>query len=143
MLDELINSLSEEKGAELASLGIPADKTGDVLNLAKSDLMDQFKSGAANDNLGDLLSLFNGKQDIASSPMVQNMIGSYAAQLAPKLGISPSVAQSAATMILPSLLAKLNDATPADGLSQDNLTELIGGAGGIGDMLGKVKGMFS
>jgi hypothetical protein len=142
MLDELINSLSEEKGAELASLGIPAEKTGDALNLAKTGLMDQFKIGAENDNLGDMLNLFNGKQDIASSPMGQIMIGSYAAQLASKIGVSPQVAQRAATMLLPSLLAKLNEDTPADGLTQDNLTELMGGAGGIAGLMDKVKGMF-
>lgn len=143
MLDELIKGLSQEKGADLASLGIPAEKTGDLMNLLKGGLMDQFKLGAETDSLGNLLSLFNGTENIASSPLVDNLIGSFATQVAPRLGVSPQVAQSAAKMIVPSLLSKINDATPATGLSQDNITELMGGAGGLEGMVDKVKDMFS
>jgi hypothetical protein len=143
MLDDLINGLSQEKGAELASLGIPAEKTGDLMNILKGGLTDQFKLGAETDSLGNLLNLFNGKESIASSPLVDNLVGSFATQIAPKLGVSPLVAQGAAKMMVPSLLSKLNDATPATGLSPDNITELMGGAGGIEGMVDKVKDMFT
>jgi hypothetical protein len=101
MLNELIKNLSNEVGGELVNLGIPADKTGDVMDLAKTGLMDQFKTRAENNNLGDLLNLFNGKQDIATSPLVENMTGGFAAQLGPKIGVSTQVAQNAANYLVP------------------------------------------
>jgi hypothetical protein len=143
MLNELIKNLSNEVGGELVNLGIPADKTGDVMDLAKTGLMDQFKTRAENNNLGDLLNLFNGKQDIATSPLVENMTGGFAAQLGPKIGVFPQVAQNAANYLVPTLLSKINAATPATGLNEDNVKQLLADPGGIAGVMDKVKGMFT
>jgi len=143
MLNDLISNLSGELSGELTKLGIPSDKTGEVLDLAQSNLTDQFKTRAENDNLGDLLNLFNGKQDIATSPLVENMIGNFASQLGPKIGVSPQIAQSAAKFLVPTVLSKINAASPASGLNEDNLKTLMGDPGGIAGVMDKVKGLFT
>ena len=108
--------------------------------MANSSLVDEFKSRASGEGLDDLLGLFNGNQQIQDNPLVNSLSGNLASQLGSKLGISPQMAMSAAALIIPSLLSKLNDSTPDTGLSQDMLTDIMGGGGGIMD---KLKGLFS
>lgn len=143
MLESLLKNLDiAEISSQLASLGIPNDKTGEAIDLAKGSVVDTFKSQASDGDMSDLLGLFNGKQSIGSSSLVQNVIGNYASQLGQKLGISADIAKSAANMLIPMLFSKLDSNSPSSGLTDEMLKEVVGGdlMSGLG---GKLKGLFS
>jgi hypothetical protein len=139
LIDDVIQSVSGDIGPKLGDYGIPAEKTSDVFSLANSTMVDEFKSRADSGSLDDLLGLFNGAQDINSSPLVNNLSSGFASKLASQFNISPEMAKSAASMILPALLSKLNDSTPDSGLSTDMLSSIVGGD----NLMGKIKGLFS
>ena len=139
LLDDVLESLSGEVGPQLAEVGVPPHKAGDVLSLANSSLIDEFKNRASGEGLEDMLGLFNGTQQIQDNPLVDSLSGSFASQIANKLGISPEMARSAAALIIPALLSKLNDTTPDSGLSEDMLTDIMGGGG----FMDKLKGLFN
>ncbi len=143
MLDTLLKNLDiTELSGQLASLGVPAEKTGDALELAKGSIADTFKSQATGGDLGGMLDLFNGKQNIGSSSLVGDLIGNYAGQLAGKLGISPDIAKSVSQMLIPTLLSSIDNNTPSSGLTDEMLKGVLGGssASGLGDTL---RGFFN
>ena len=137
LLDDITKNLAGELGPQLESFGLPADKSTDIMSLANSTVLDEFKSRAGGNDLGALLDLFNGNQAIGSSSLVNNLSNGFGQQLAEKFGIDPKMAMAAATAILPMVLSKLNDSTPDSGISGDLLSDLVGGSGGSGltDML--------
>ncbi len=143
MLDELMSSLDGDVSGQLASIGIPADKTGDVMSLAKSTLADQFKNKAQSGDMSDLLNLFNGNQAIGSSSLVDGIVGNMASQVAEKLGISPQIAKSAAAMLIPMILSKLDSSTPSSGLTDDHLSQILGGNQNLGGLTDSLKNLFN
>jgi dihydroxyacid dehydratase/phosphogluconate dehydratase len=144
MLDQIIKNLDPDVVNELSNIGIPQEKTSEVMGLAQSELQNQFKQKAESGDMSDLLNLFNGNQAIGQSSLVDGMIGNFADTVANKIGVSPHVAKTAAAALVPMVLSKLNDSTPSTGLTQDNLTQILGGgeAGGLGGMIGKFKNLL-
>jgi hypothetical protein len=144
MLDDIIKNLDGDVSGQLASLGIPSDKTSDVLSMATSTLTDQFQNKAKSGDMSDLLNLFNGNQAIGNSSLVDGMVGNFATQVASKFGISPEIAKSAAAMLIPMLLAKLDSSTPSSGLTDDHLSQILGGGGqNMGGITDALKGLFN
>ncbi|MCA6074619.1 DUF937 domain-containing protein [Fulvivirga sedimenti] len=143
MLDDLIKSLDGDVGKQLTNLGIPSDKTSDVLSMATSALTDQFQQNAKSGDMSGMLNLFNGNQAIGSSSLVDGMVGNFASQIASKLGISPEIAKSAAAMLIPMLLSKLDSSTPSSGLTEDHLSQILGGEQSMGGITDALKGLFN
>jgi len=140
MLDQIIKSLDNDVVSGLSNIGIPQDKTSDVMNLAQSHLQDQFRQRAESGDMSDLLNLFNGNQAIGQSSAVDGMIGNFAESVANQIGVSPHVAKTAAAALIPMILSKLNDSTPSSGLSADNLSSILGNnSGSLGGLADKLK----
>ena len=144
MLDQIIKNLDPDVVNELSNIGIPQEKTSEVMGLAQSELQNHFKQQAESGDMSDLLNLFNGNQAIGQSSLVDGMIGNFAESVANKIGVSADVARTAAAALVPMVLSKLNDSTPSTGLTQENLSEIIGGggSGGLGGMVDKLKDML-
>ena len=144
MLEDLISGLdSNDLSSQLSSLGVPSDKTSDLMSMAQSALTDQFKQQAQSGDMSDLLNLFNGNQAIGNSSLVDGMVGDFAANVASKFGISPEIAKSAAAMLIPTILAKLDSSTPSSGLTDEHLGQILGKSGGLGGITDALKGFFN
>lgn len=142
LLDDITKNLEGELGPQLASLGLPSDKSSEIMSLANSTVLDEFKSRSGGDGLGDMLDLFNGNQAIGGSSLVNNLSSGFGKQLAEKFGIDPQMAMTAAAAILPMVLSKLNDSTPDSGISGDLLSEMLGGGSGGSGLTDMLKGFL-
>jgi hypothetical protein len=145
MLESIINSAKAELGKKLTENGVADSQMDDVLGLAKESVLDNFKSSAGGGDLNGILNLFNGKQSIQSSSLVNNIVGDYASRLISKLGFSNSTANSIANIAIPFIMNMINKKTPDKGLGDNDLSELLGDSflkGNAGNMLGKFKDLF-
>ena len=139
MLDQIISSLKGEllekfTGSEQS---IPQDKVDDVVGLAKDNMLGTVKDEAQRGNLGGLMDLFKNKENVASNPIVSNMIMKYAGDLGAKLGLDPNMAKTVANFAIPFILKKFMGKAEEQGMDHQGILGMLGGnlEGGLGDML--------
>lgn len=137
MLDSIF---SEVKGELTKVLGGKFDlneaKTDQVLDETKetvqSGLMNELTSG----NISGLKSLFNGESDIASNPIVGNIVNQLVESLISKVGLSPNLASSIGTFVIPFVMNKISGKQPAGGFDLSSLTSMLSSEGsGLGETL--------
>ncbi len=144
MLEQIIASLKGEllqkftKGEQ----SIPEDKVDDAVGLAKDNMLETVKDEVQRGNLNGLLDLFKDKQNVASHPIVTNMIMKYAGDLGAKLGIPPNMATTIANFAIPFILKKIMGKAEEQGVDQNALMGMLGGSMGGGDMGNLMKGKF-
>lgn len=143
MLEQVISSLKGEllqkfTGGEQA---IPEDKVDDAVGLAKENMLGTVKDEVQRGNINGLLDLFKDKQNVATHPIVANMIMKYAGDLGSKLGLDPNMAKTIANFAIPFLLKKIMGKAGKQGMNQQTIMSMLGGSMGddIGNML---KGKF-
>ena len=145
MLDSIINAAKAELGKKLSENGVADNQLDGVLGLAKDTVLSNFKSSAKDGDIGSILSLFNGKQSIQGSPLVNNLIGDYAGKLVSRMGFSESAGKSIAGIAIPFIMNMINKNTPDSGLPGNDLSSLLGSGsmGGIKDnLMGKLGKLF-
>jgi uncharacterized protein YidB (DUF937 family) len=129
MLEELINSLKSEVGGQIMSqTNLPAGHLDQVFstigNVAKEEVAGQILKG----KLSDVMNLFSNQPNNSGANQVQSNISSgVISELSGKLGLSPELAESVASVALPGLInmiTKHNNSTPDDDPSP--LHELFG-----------------
>jgi hypothetical protein len=147
MIDKIIALVQQNAGdAVMNNPAIPAQFKSEAVQEAGKEIFSGLQSSVSNGNFQGLTSLFEGNAgNIASNPIVTNIISSVAGKFATKFGISPQIAQQVATNLIPKVISqfvsKTNNPNDKDFDMQDILKN-IGGAGGIdvGGLLGKVTG---
>lgn len=147
MLDNIIKSLKSEVGGQLSGqTNLPAgsiDKVFSVIgDVTKKEVTGQMLGG----NLSDVMNLFSDKPNNKGANLLQSNISSgVIAGLVSKLGLSPEISKSVASIAIPALInmiTRKNSTTPDDDPSP--LNELFGGAakGGLGGIAKGLLGGF-
>ncbi len=147
MIEQLIKSLKSEVGGQLSGqTNLPAgsiDKVFSVIgDVTKKEVTGQMLSG----NLSDVMNLFSDKPNNKGANLLQSNISSgVISGLVSKLGLSPEISKSVATIAIPALInmiTKKNNTTPDDDPSP--LNEIFGGAakGGLGGIAKGLLGGF-
>jgi hypothetical protein len=135
MIDQIINSVKSELSNKLLTLGLPSSKTGAALDLAKEVIMGKISAQASGANTSGLMNMFNSKQPLDQSVLVQNMMSDYGSVMTSKFGVGESVSKSVSTFIIPFIMSKLSNTISLGG--PEALQSLIKGNG----TLGKLKSM--
>ena len=144
MLENLLTLVRENAQDAIVSNQAIPDQFNDAAieettNQLVSGLKYQFETG----NVSGLIGLLNGGlSNVASNPIVSQIINSLTQSLAAKFGIGTQQANNAASMILavviPKLISKIND--PNDkSFDLPSLAKELGG-GGLGGMMGGLFG---
>ncbi len=94
--------------------------------------MNELTSG----NISGLKSLFKGELDIASNPIVGNIVNQLVESLSSKVGLSPNLASSIGTFVIPFVMNKISGKQPAGGFDLSSLTSMLSSEGsGLGETL--------
>jgi hypothetical protein len=160
MLDQLVKLVHQNAGdAIVKNPAIPDQENNAAIQDVAQNILGGLQSQAKQGNTQDIMAMFqNGGSSLSNNPMVGNIIANVAASLASKFGISPQIAQSIATTLLPKVLGqfvnKTNDPNDKDFDLQDMLGKFtgnsdvagmlnkIGGSEGTGSTLGGLGKMF-
>jgi hypothetical protein len=132
MIDQIIKSVKAELSNKLITLGLPSSKTGAAMDLAKEVIMGKITTQASGANIAGLMNMFNSKQPLDQSLLVQNMMSDYGSRMASKLGVGESVSKSVSTFLIPFIMSKLSHTISAGGA--DALQSLIKGNGTMGKL---------
>lgn len=139
MIDQIIKNVKGELGSKLVTLGLPASKTGAAFVLAKEVIMGKLTTQASGANTSGLLNLFNSRQPLDQSLLVQNMMSDYGTKIVSKLGAGEAVAKSVSSFMIPFIMSKLSNNISSGG--PEALKALIKGNGAL-DKLKSMGGNF-
>lgn len=167
MIDQLKKLVENYAGdAIIRNSEVPDEKNEAAIEAVASGISDSLQKEVSQGNFEGLLSMFQqgGTSNLAGNPAVSGIANNVVANLSSKLGISPQIAQTIASSLIPmvmnSFVNKTNDPNDKDFDLQDMLKNFSGndsldigdilgkfsggsksgGGGGIGDLLGKVLG---
>ncbi len=134
MLDQLLNIIkNNSQEAVVNNPAVPNQDNEAVQSTLLTSIVQGFQGEAAKGNIGGIMELLSGKQDVNQSPVVsgisQNAIGS----LMDKFGISGSTAQSIVAAVLPvvlkTVISKMNNSGDSSMNANSVLGSLLAGSG--------------
>lgn len=143
MLNEILDIVKNVTGEAVnGNAEIPADKKNETVETATDAIVQGFTSNAS--GLGELLSGKGGGNAILDS--IQDSVVS---SLTEKVGLNSGVAKSLIAAVLPMVISAVGSKLGADGKGGLDLGSIIGSLAdgdskdsGLGDMLGKLGGLF-
>ncbi len=134
MLDQLLDIIkNNSQEAVVNNPAVPNQDNEAVQSTLLTSIVQGFQGEAAKGNIGGIMELLSGKQDVNQSPVVsgisQNAIGS----LMDKFGISGSTAQSIVAAVLPvvlkTVIGKMNNSGDSSMDANSVLGSLLAGSG--------------
>ncbi|MFD2572193.1 hypothetical protein ACFSUS_16230 [Spirosoma soli] len=147
MFETLMNLVQQNAGQSVINNpAIPNDQNDNVMQTVTSSIMNGLGQQAQGGGLGSLLGMVTGQGgSVESHPTTQGVQQHVQQDLMSKLGISPQVAMSVASTLVPIVLSKLmhkaNDPNDSSVDAGSLMSSLGGGqAGGLGGMLGGLFG---
>lgn len=144
MLDNLLNLVKENAGDAIVNNPAISNQFNEAaIGETASHIIDGLKSQYSSGNIGGLMGLLNnGGQDLATNPIVGNIVSSLAATLGNKFGVDASQAGNIAAQIVPTVLSQLTSKINDPNDKSFDLQGIISafGGGGIGGMVGGLFG---
>ncbi|MBQ8673344.1 MAG: hypothetical protein IJ511_04730 [Bacteroides sp.] len=135
-MSQLVDFIKKQV-AEAASgnLSIPENLKEQVMGGVSDSIFDSLKQTAAKEGgIGQITSLFTGGQSASASPVSALAGQLFSANVAPKLGLSPTIT-SAVTKLIPVVIDKLTKkSSSGDGIGLDDILSSLGGSS-LGDTL--------
>jgi hypothetical protein len=149
MLDQLTNLVKQYAGdAVVNNPAVPNEKNDAVINEASNSIADGLQNAFSSGNAQDILNMFSGKQDVANSPVTQNISGGVIQNLMDKFGLDQSAASGVANNLVPNVMQgmvnKTNDPNDSSFDIQGIFNNLSGGSTSGFNMqalLNKLKGV--
>jgi hypothetical protein len=147
MFDQMMDLVKDQVTKSIGGIsGIPAGKQSAVVETTANSLLSGLKQNASLDSLGALLG--GGG---ASSSTVSKLSSGVVKALTSKLKLSPAVAQTVASTVIPAVMSLLNKRVNDKGEPGFNLESILGSlkgggasksSGGLGGLLGGLGGLF-
>jgi hypothetical protein len=150
MLKNLIELIQENAGeAIINNPAIPNEKNNAAIETAAGALFKSLQGTAKTGGVNSIKELFREGSDVNSNPMVNNISANVAGELMKKFGLNKGSANSIVAMLIPIVLSKLVKKTNDPKDNSINLESVIGsltsgksGLGGLGSILGSLKGLL-
>ncbi len=148
MFEQMLSLVKDEVAKKVGGIeGIPAGKQSAVVETTASSLMDGLKKFATPDKLASLVGGGGG------GSMTSGLSSGVVSSLTSKLGLSPAIAQTIASKVIPavmSLLKKNVDDPAKPGFNLQSMMGALGGSAGgssggggiLGKAVGAVEGLF-
>lgn len=143
MLDGIIDLVKDQVlGAITNNADVPADKKDAAVETTTSAVVDGLKDQLTPDNLSNVLGMFSGSSANGNN-LASGLQSSVVSALSEKVGLSPSIANSIASTVIPAimgLIANKND-DPNDSFNLESLVKSVTGKKG-GGILGTLGSLF-
>ena len=144
MLENLLNLVKENAGDAIVNNPAIDNQFNDAaIGETSSHIIDGLKNEYSSGNIGGLMGLLNGGvQNIASNPIVGNIISSLAATLGNKFGVDATQAGQMAAKLVPTVISQLTSKINDPNDKSFDLQGIISafGGGGVGGMIGGLFG---
>jgi uncharacterized protein YidB (DUF937 family) len=149
MIDQLINLVKEHAGnAIIKNPVIPNEKNDNVIKEASNSIAGSLKNMISGGQIGDVLKMFGGKQDVANNPVTNKISGNVINDLQEKFGLDRQAAKGVADQLVPDVMSdlvrKTNDSNDKSFDIQGIFNNLSGGSSSgfnVQGLLDKVKGV--
>ncbi|MFL9481220.1 hypothetical protein ACI6Q2_00500 [Chitinophagaceae bacterium LWZ2-11] len=133
MLENLFNLVKENAGAAVINNpAIPNEQNDAVVHEASNSIVDGIKNALANGNVNDVMHMFSGQTDAASTPVAQQIQGGFVQNLMNKFGLDQGQAGNIASSLIPNVLSKFvsqtNDPNNSSFDLQGIMNHLSGGS---------------
>lgn len=171
MFDNLLALVKQHAGdAIVNNPAIPNERNDEAISATSGSIFDTLKNAVSGGNIGDIVSMFKNNHTDASSGISQQVQGGVIEKLKEKFGLDDGQAGNIAGSLVPNVLQqmvqKTNDPNDSSFDLKGILGSLTGGQGGIdlqgilnkftggedganagsgggvGGLLGKLKGLF-
>jgi hypothetical protein len=147
MIEQLLNLIQQQgQDAVVNNPAIPNEHNEQVMSAAGQSIVGGLQQALAGGGLSQVLSLFSGGSStnslasLASNPLVQNIISSFAGQLTNGMQVAPQQAQQVGSDLIPQVLSRLSGqvSDPANASIDINsvMKTLTGGGTGSTDFSG-------
>lgn len=110
MLDALMNLVRQHAGEAVTNNpAIPSNQNENAMQAISGGILGGLQQQAQGPNLGSLIGMFTGQGggNVQQSPVTQGVQQNVQQSLMERLGISPQVAMTIATAVVPMILSKL------------------------------------
>lgn len=112
MLDQLTNLVKQNADdAIINNPAIPNEKNEQVINEASNSIAAGLQNMLSAGNVQDILKMFAANQDIASSPVTNNISGGVIQDLMNKVGLDRNAASGVANKLVPNVMQNMVDKT--------------------------------
>ena len=129
VLSRVIVDLSRQQVERLTQ--VPLEGRNNLIKAASDSIMSTMQSAIRQGRVDEVLALFTGQEEYASSPVVSGIMTSLSRALSNQAAYSPQDAENTASALVPSvigrLVEKLADPNDTSVSLQMMLTELTGG----------------
>lgn len=145
MLENLLELVRENAGeAIIKNPAIPDKKNDAAIKAATASLFKALQGTAKSGGLNSIKDLFQSGNNVASSPVVNQLSSNVAGDLMKKFGLDKGAANSIVSMLIPIVLSQLVKKTNDPRDNSFNLDGIIGAltGGKTGGLLGTLKGML-
>lgn len=148
MIEQLLNLIQQQgQDAVVNNPAIPNEHNEQVMSAAGQSIVGGLQQALAGGGLSQVLSLFSGGgsstnslASLATNPLVQNIISSFAGQISNQMQVNPQQAQQVGTDLIPQVLSRLSGQVtdPANASIDINsvMKTLTGGGAGGTDFSG-------
>lgn len=145
MLDNLLELVKQYAGdAIINNPAIPNERNDEAIETATSSIFDGLKNAASNGNITDVVGMFNGGSNVATSDITQNIQGNFISNLMQKFGLDANTASGIASSLIPIVLSKLvhktNDANDNSFDLQSIISKVTGGNFDLQSIIGQFTG---
>lgn len=153
MIEQLLQIIQQQgQDAVVNNPAVPNEHNDQVMSAAGNSIFDGLQQAMAGGGLTQITSLFSGGEgasslsSLASNPMVQNIISSFAGKLTGQFNVNAANAQQIGTDLIPQVLSKLSGQVndPANQSIDINsvIGSLTGGGGAQGGLADMLKGFM-
>ncbi len=132
MFDHLMALVQQNAGdAILNNNAIPNERNNEAVETVTNSISNTLKNAVQSGNVNDVMQLFhNGDNNVASSPLTQNMQGNVIENLMQKFGLSNAQAGGIASSVIPAVLSKFVHKTNDPNDNSFNLSSILAHLGG-------------
>lgn len=148
MLNEIIDLVKEQVEGVVAKANVPSDKQSAAVEATTTSIVDGLKNNLSLDNISSITSLFGGDGDasgLANNSVVTSIQSSVVSALKDKVGLSPAIASSISTTVIPAILGLLSKKSndPGDSFDFSSLLGAFsGGSTSKGGILNSIMKLF-
>jgi uncharacterized protein YidB (DUF937 family) len=148
MFDQLVNLVKQHAGSAIVNNpAIPNERNDEAINEASSSIAGGLQNMFSGGKVQDILKMFSGNQDVANSPVTNNISGGVVENLMSKFGLDRNAASGVANDLVPNvmqnLVQKTNDPNDSSFDIQGIFNNLSGGSTSgfnVQGLLNKFKG---
>jgi hypothetical protein len=130
MISSLLDQLSPELMAGMTEkFGLDQSKASEAVVTTRDTLLESLTKEVSGGNFNGILGMLNQGSGLTQNPMFKSILGNLSGSFASKLGLSPEMALSIASFVLPKIITAVSD-TKDGHMDKTDLIKMLGQSSG-------------